>query len=634
MRTQIVLFILQLANRVLSSAILITAFSLSVYILRHNSRSSVGRAFCILLGSVMVVYLGDVAILWTQSVESALTWLKFQWVGIAFVPSVYLHFSDALLNVTSSVSKWRRRAVFLSYLGSGTTLLLVLFTPWVVQDDIVASPGPRLQPGVLFWFFAFYFFAVVIVGAVNIGQARSRCLTPTSRRRMGYLAISFAGPALGVFPYMVLTTLPAAGSESVLLTVLLVGNVGVAVMIVAMAYTVAYFGAFNPDRVVKYDLIEYLFRGPLLALLVLVLLQTVPHVEMFLGLPGDAITLFAVLLVVLLMPVGINLVRPFLNRLVYRQDLREVTWLQELDRRLLTPSDLEQFLENVLLSLVELLRVRCAFVADAEGQGFALEAHCGQEEAARTFLERHDLTPVLQRCQRDPEAVLDWIGLDGFVLRPLCTQNRDAVLGLLVVEQWPAFPDVESSVAAGVDDLIVQAEVALEDNHLQQGLFVALQQIMPDIERIQKQRQLMRYVTLLPGTVERSLVDDPAFGRWVKDALSHYWGGPKLTQSPLLNLAVVGQVQQETGADDVRALRAVLARAIGKLRPAGVQSMIAVEWTLYNILDLKFLQGLRMSDIANRLAISESDLYRKQRAAIDEVARLLTQMERQVSGAA
>jgi hypothetical protein len=205
------------------------------------------------------------------------------------------------------------------------------------------------------------------------------------------------------------------------------------------------------------------------------------------------------------------------------------------------------------------------------------------------------------------------------------------VLGLLVVERWATFPDVEEGAAGSVDDLIVQAEVALEDNHLQQGLFVALQQIMPDIERLQKRRQLMRYVTLLPGTFEQSLVDDPAFGRWVKDALSHYWGGPKLTQSPLLNLTVVGQVQQETGADAVRALRAVLSQAIGALRPSGEQTMTAVEWTLYNILDLKFLQGLRMSEIAHRLAISESDLYRKQRAAIDEVARLLTQMEQQTS---
>lgn len=629
MRAQIVLSVLQLANRVLSSAILITAFSLGVYILKHNFRSSVGRAFCILLASVMVVYLGDVAILWTQSVESSLTWLKFQWVGIAFVPSVYLHFSDALLNVTSSVSKWRRRAVFLSYLGGGATLLLVLFTPWVVRDSIVDSPGPRLQAGTLFWFFAFYFFAVVIVGALNIGQARSRCLTPTSRRRMGYLAISFAGPALGVFPYMLLTTLPAVVSESFLLTVLLVGNIGVAVMIVTMAYTVAYFGAFNPDRVIKYDLIEYLLRAPLVALLVLVLLQTVPHVETFLGLSGDAITLFAVILTILLMPVAINLMRPFLNRLVYRQDLQEVTWLQELDRRLLTPSDLEQFLENVLLSLVELLRVRCAFVVNTAGQGFALEAYCGQEEAARAFLDQHDFGPLMQRCQRDPEATLVFSDLDGFVLRPLCTQNRDAVLGLLVVERWPTFPSVENSVAAEVDDLIVQAEVALEDNHLQQGLFVALQQIMPDIERIQKRRQLMRYVGLLPSTADQNLVDDPAFGRWVKDALSHYWGGPKLTHSPLLKLSVVSQVQKEMGADNVRALRTVLARAIKALRPLGEQSMTAVEWTLYNIIELKFLQGLRMSDIANRLAISESDLYRKQRAAIDEVARLLTQMEQQ-----
>lgn len=631
MHAQLLFSILQLANRVLSSAILVTAFSLGLYILRHNFRSSVGRAFCILLGSVMVVYLGDVAILWTQSVEPAFTWLKLQWVGIPFVPSVYLHFSDALLNATGSVSKWRRRAVFLSYLGSGITLLLVIFTPWLVQDDVVTSPGPRLQPGGLFWGFAFYFFAVVIVGAVNIAQARSRCLTPTSRRRMGYLLLSFAGPALGVFPYMLLTTLPTFVPLSVLLTVLLVGNVAVTMMIVVMAYTVAYFGAFNPDRVIKYDLIEYLLRGPLLALLVLVLLQTVPHVETFLGLPGDAITLFVVILTVLLMPVGINLVRPFLNRVVYRQDVREVTWLQELDRRLLTPSDVEQFLENVLLSLVELLRVRCAFVVNAEGHDFALEAHCGQKEAARAFLARHDLSPLLQRCLRDPEATFEFSELDGYVLRPLCTQNRDAVLGLLVVERWATYPDIENGVAPVVDDLIVQAEVALEDNHLQQGLFVALQQIMPDIERLQKRRQLMRYVTLLPSTLEQNLVDDPAFGRWVKDALSHYWGGPKLTQSPLLNLAVVDQVQRDTGNDSVRALRAVLSRAIKALRPSGEQSMVAVEWTLYNILDLKFLQGLKMSEIANRLAISESDLYRKQRAAIDEVARLLIQMEQQAS---
>jgi hypothetical protein len=48
---------------------------------------------------------------------------------------------------------------------------------------------------------------------------------------------------------------------------------------------------------------------------------------------------------------------------------------------------------------------------------------------------------------------------------------------------------------------------------------------------------------------------------------------------------------------------------------------------LYNILELKVIQGMKIRDIANKLAISESDLYRKQRIAIQEVARAVQQME-------
>jgi hypothetical protein len=625
---EIILSILRLANRILSSAILITAFSLGLYILRHNHRSSVGRAFCILLASVMVVYLGDVVILRTQSPESTLTWLKFQWVGIAFVPAVYLHFSDALLNVTSSVSRRRRWAVLASYVGSGLTLLAVILAPWVVKEAVLAPWTPYLRPGPLFWPFAVLFFAVVVIGAVNVNRARARCLTSTSRRRMGYLALSFAGPALGVFPYMLLNnTLSIAVPEALLLTILLLGNVGVVVMIVVMSYTVAYFGAFTPDRVVKYGLIEYILRGPFLASLILVILVTVPHVETFLGLPGDLVTLFAAGLTIILMQSAINLARPFLNRLVYRKDLAEIAWLQELDKRLLTPSDLEQFLENVLSSLAELLRVRYAFVVIATGQGVQLKAHCGEERVARSFLRNHDLALLLERLQRDPEVSLAFEPLDGFLVRSLCTRNRDAVLGLLIVQRWALAPEIGDEWANAAQDLIEQAEVALEDSHLQQGIFVALQQIMPDIERIQKRRQLMRYVSSLPRPIDESPVNDPAFGRWVKDALSHFWGGPKLTNSPLLNLTTVVRARDQCEGDAVRALRTVLEQAMEALRPQGEQKMTAVEWTLYNILDLKFRQGYRMNDIANRLAISESDLYRKQRAAIGEVARMLAQME-------
>jgi hypothetical protein len=42
---------------------------------------------------------------------------------------------------------------------------------------------------------------------------------------------------------------------------------------------------------------------------------------------------------------------------------------------------------------------------------------------------------------------------------------------------------------------------------------------------------------------------------------------------------------------------------------------------------LRFVQGRKIREIADRLAISESDLYRKQRVAIGQLARVLSDME-------
>jgi len=55
--------------------------------------------------------------------------------------------------------------------------------------------------------------------------------------------------------------------------------------------------------------------------------------------------------------------------------------------------------------------------------------------------------------------------------------------------------------------------------------------------------------------------------------------------------------------------------------------MMTTDWILYNILECKFIRGLRVREVANRLAMSESDLYRKQRVAITEIARVLTDLE-------
>jgi hypothetical protein len=95
----------------------------------------------------------------------------------------------------------------------------------------------------------------------------------------------------------------------------------------------------------------------------------------------------------------------------------------------------------------------------------------------------------------------------------------------------------------------------------------------------------------------------------------------------LLKLKIVEEALWENEGNPAKALRAVLNRAIEALKPEGERHMTTSEWILYNILEMKFIQGRRVRDIAGRLAMSESDLYRKQRVAIEEVAKTLVDME-------
>ena len=102
-----------------------------------------------------------------------------------------------------------------------------------------------------------------------------------------------------------------------------------------------------------------------------------------------------------------------------------------------------------------------------------------------------------------------------------------------------------------------------------------------------------------------------------------------MTSSPLLALQVVQRLAEERGGSAMKALRDVLKQAIERMRPEGQREMTTPEWILYNILELKFLQGRGVREIARRLAMSESDLYRKQRMAVEAVAQILAEMERE-----
>ncbi|MGA9348392.1 MAG: histidine kinase N-terminal 7TM domain-containing protein [Anaerolineae bacterium] len=621
--------ILAFANLILSSAIVIIAFSLLVYILTHNLRSAVARSFCALIAFVTVVYVGDIALPRIETLEAAIPWLRFQWLGIAFVPAAYLHFSDTLLRTTNLTSPWRWRAVLASYLVSALLFGLAVSTDLLVHDGRHLPQISHLAAGPLFWVFALYFLLTVAWGAQNIRRARQRCLTSTSRRRMTYLGMAFAAPGLGVFPYLVAASMPSPLMPGIVLFLSLAGNVGVALMIVVMAYSVAYFGVLTPDRVIKHSFIHYLLRGPFVATCAIILMLTIPQAERIFGLPRDMVLIFALVGLIVTSQIFINLAKPFIDRLIYRQDREEITWIQELDKRLLTTTDLKQFLENVLTALCELLRVQRGFVAVMAGGEPCVEAFCGPFSPSRLALNSADLIALAQSPSNSGELDnSDFVVHNGYWLLPLRTESRESTLGVLGVDARFPEPDLTEDELEVIRLLIAQAELALEDRHLQQGVFDALRRIIPQIEYIQRWRGTIRYLGS-PGleTIEEGPLYGPDFQQWVWDALNHYWGGPKLTKSPLLNLKVVERALEENDGNPAKALRSVLDRAIEALKPEGERRMTTAEWILYNILELKFIQGLRVKDIAMRLAMSESDLYRKQRVAIEEVAKTIADME-------
>ncbi len=215
-------------------------------------------------------------------------------------------------------------------------------------------------------------------------------------------------------------------------------------------------------------------------------------------------------------------------------------------------------------------------------------------------------------------------------LMPLYSQrdgNKD-LLGLLgIVHRTDQRFDEEQQDALMI--LARRAAMALEDRAKQQQVFTSLEALTPQMDMIQRLRAAARY----DGTSVLTMPDVPLeqrnLSRWVKDALTHYWGGPKLTESPLIRLQIVQHALSEHEDNPANALRAILRQAIEQVRPEGERRFTG-EWILYNILEMKFMEGRKVREIALRLAMSDADFYRKQRVAIEAVANAILEMEKKL----
>jgi hypothetical protein len=621
---------LKTINDILTAGIAITAFSLFLYALSFNLRDRVARSFAIILLCVVVIFTTEA--LQNKSVPS---WgiellLRIQWVGIIFLPPSYLHLSDALLVTAGRPSRGRRRlAVRLVYVASGFFLLLLGLG--LLVGGLVPSgrPAPHLQRTPWTEFFTIYYVGIMICAGYNLVRAFSRMLTRSGQRRMLYLMAGATAPALGSYPYLLFGSQIAAHYPLLFWSAALVINLLVAGLVVTMAYAVAFFGVSWPDRVVKSRLFKWLLRGPVTASLALAVMTIVRRAgEVLGGEPYSGFVPLVMVVTVLLFEHAVTLFAPLWERaLFFGRDRGELQLLQNMEERLMTRGDLRQFLETVLAAVRDHLQSPCAFVAALDDLELSLSVVAGN----RALLENKDLDEALRMLNHNGESGRHEFTWGDFWILPLHQRktngDRDEIpplLGLLGIARKANQPlDKDQRDALWL--LADRAALALEDRQLQQRVFRSLEDIQPQIDMLQLMRAVGRYdtrATLLTEPIPR----ETDLADWVKDALTHYWGGPKLTNNPLMKLRVVQLLAEEYDGNASNALRALLRKAVDQVKPEGERRFTS-EWILYNILEMKFIEGRKVREVAGRLAMSEADLYRKQRVAVESVARAILDME-------
>ncbi len=612
-----------LINRVVGNVILVVTFSLCAYMTIRAWGATTARALTTLLFAVVSVSVASVLVRLAHDSIVIELLLRFVWVGILLVPACLLHMVLGLNASLKSRSPHIAITIVnyaIAVIGIGLGLLTDAFVSMPIRTGLV----PALTPKPLFVFIAVYAFTVATVSWIILWRLRSDVLTPGLRRRIGYMLLGWYGPVLLTFPVLSLlpTNYQLPGFLEVTLATMAAPISGI--LTVVLAYSATFVGTTQPDRIVKHDFMRWWLYGPFIGMSIILFLQVVPILARITRLPTDVWSVFGIMVMTVIMPVLVSRIRPLLDTLIYASDQEEIDYLRTLPRTAFTQADLRRLLENTLTVICGASRCDSAFVAAPDEFGvYSIKMLYGTRRSVRLLCESLPLDKLISELSQDsdPEQYRH-MGYRFQLLRDP-DQRIIGVMGILANDSMRS-----GDVANLIQTLTHQIEHALVMVQLQQRLFDTLRTMAPEMSTLQRVSSRIEQAT--PEALQ-GLEDDvamlPEFISLVRDALTHFWGGPKLSDSPLLTLKSVKRQTEEQSVPPPKALQLVLRQAIETLKPDIDSSLTANESMLYNILDLRYIQGRKIRDIAHRLALSESDLYRKQRIAIEEVARYVTLME-------
>lgn len=613
---------------VLTAGVAIISFSLFIYAVTFKQRDRVTTSFTLILLCMMVIFGTDAFMTVTDDAEGLRSILKIHWLGIIFLPTVYFHFSDALLSMTGKPSRGRR-----SLVGYLCVLVSIVFSSLLLTDLLVGNvimdqpPAPFLERTIFNDLYSVFYLIVMTLSWYNYIRAYKRTITETSRRRMLYLIIGAIGPALGSFPYLLYGLKFASRSPLIFWLLSLISNADVFLALILMTYAVSFIGFPWTDRVIRSRLFRWVMRGPITASLTLGATTLINRLGKQSGIDVSAILILTMVAVIVLFEYSITLFARIWERIIFFGiEREEVEKIRLLEDRLLTNNDICQFHELILATLCDLLQAPGACLLVRNGNGGNLEIKTGTLRK-NYFSEKEKIFEHVQKT--DFEDDLLFIKMkSGYHLLPLYFKSQEEekiLLGIITIEGLD-LSRLDQNRISSTQKLAYRAAMALHDKKIQENLFVSLEMLTPQVSVIQDMLASSRFDKQRIYD-EHPVIESSDLEKMVKDALDHMWGGPKLSQNPLLQLNIVRQKVEDTKETPVNAIRDILRSAINKIRPDG-ERQYTNEWILYNLLELKYLAGWKVKDIARKLALSEADLYRKQRVAISTVSRQIVEMEK------
>jgi hypothetical protein len=619
------LLFLRTINDVITAGVAIISFSLFIYVVTFNLHDRVTRTFTFLLACIVIIFGADAFVTTTFRHDELLFILRIQYIGLIFLPTTYFLFSDALLTITGKPSMGRRRISGYISIGISIIFFILLMVGVLFSDVNVNNPPlPFIERTIFQDYFTSFFILVMSLSWYNFIRSLNRTSTRTSRRRMVYLITSAIGPALGSFPYLLYGSEIATNNAVFFWFLSILAYLFVAFSVIGMTYTVSFFGFPWPDRVIKSRLFRWIMRGPFTASLALGVTTIISRIGKQNELDVSSLVVLGMVATIVLIEYFITIFAPIWERLFFNgSDREELEKIRLLEDRLLTKNDLEQFLELILATLCDRLQINGALLVENREGKSALNVHVGDFKF--NIIEEKNRIINFFNTRSEPEKIEIY---KEKIIIPIIDNGPTSggnLLGFIATEIFE-INSLDEEKKGALRKLTDRAATALKDRNSQDSLFSSLEILTPQVTEIQTILASSRFnqKRIINGI---NISDTREFEKWIKDALTHFFGGPRLSQNPLLQLSSVQKRILEKGESSITALREMLREAINRLRPIG-DRQYTNEWIIFNILDLKFIEGWKVKDLARRLSLSEADFYRKQRIAVSSIAEQIMILEK------